>query len=149
MLRTSLADRLASLAGLAALAASLASSRVHIPGTIVATHVRLRRGTPTHPRGPLATRGGARYSLRQVATARARAPIDAFWWGLLRLPSRRYSCGGVVPCRGRFRVPSSFLGLLGLLASYVRVALVGLLRPVCCRARHNPHSLRSGESGWG
>ena len=79
--------RLASLAGLAALAASLASSRVHIPHTIVATHVRLRRGTPTHPRGPLATRGGARYSLRLVATARARAPIDAFWWGLLRLPS--------------------------------------------------------------
>lgn len=138
VLRASLADRLATFAGLADLAATLASSRVHIPYTIVATHVRLRRGTPTHPRSPLATRGGSRYSLRQVAKARARAPIDAFWWGLLRLPSLNYSCGGVVPCRGRFWVPSSLLGLLGLFASYVRVALVGLLRPVCCRARQSP-----------
>lgn len=30
------------------------------------------------------------------------------------------------------------LGLLWLFASYVRVALVGLLRPVCCRARQSP-----------
>ena len=113
--------------------------------TIVATLVRLRRGTPTHPRCPLATRGGTRYSLRLVAAARARAPIDVFGWSLLRLPSLKYSCGGVgaavivFGCHHRpsgkscCSRPSAFLR-----SAPVRVALFGLLRPVCCRARHTP-----------
>lgn len=130
--------RLATLAGWASLAATLASSRVHIPCAIVATRVRLCRDSPTHPRSPLATRGGSRYSLRLVATARALAPIEAFWWGLLRLPSLNLFGGGVLPCRGRFVVSLAFFRLSLLLASYVRAALVGLLRLVCCQARHNP-----------
>lgn len=37
---------------------------------------------------------------------------------------------------------SSAFGHIGLFASFGRVALVGLLRPVCCRARHHARSLR-------
>lgn len=37
---------------------------------------------------------------------------------------------------------SSAFGHIRLLASFGRVALVGLLRPVCCRARHHARSLR-------
>lgn len=105
--------------------------------------------TPTHPRGPLATRGDARYSLRLVATASALAPIEAFWWGLLRLPSLNLFGGGVLPCRGRFVVSLAFFRLSMQFASYGRVALVGLLRLVCCQARHSPPALWSGESGSG
>ena len=36
---------------------------------------------------------------------------------------------------------SSAYGHIGLFASFGRVALVGLLRPVCCRARHRARSL--------
>lgn len=109
-----------------------------LPFTIVASRVRLCRGTPTHPHSPLATRGGSRYSLRLVAKRRARRPIEALWWGLLRLPSLNLFGGGVQPCRGRFVVLLAFFRLSMQFASYVRVALVGLLRPVCCRARHSP-----------
>lgn len=109
-----------------------------LPFTIVASRVRLCRGTPTHPRSPLATLGGSRYSLRLVAKRRARRPIEAFWWSLLRLPSLNLFGGGVLPCRGRLAVLLAFFRLSMQFASYVRVALVGLLRPVCCRARHSP-----------
>ena len=42
---------------------------------------------------------------------------------------------------------SSAFGHIGLFASFGRVALVGLLRPVCCRARHHARAFRRSPYG--
>lgn len=127
---------------------------------------------PPTPLRPLATLGGSRSSLRlffctAIKTLRpAHPPLCAVlgWgWGP---PSPACGCAAGA-CRSPLRtrrgvfntlaavvaVPSSVFGWLSalwpcvLFAPFGRVALVGLLGPVCCRARHSARSLRRSPCG--
>jgi len=90
---------------------------------------------PRHPWGansPLLGRGFPEPPPPLVASGLAHTVAPPFFITMHALRMRNISVIGS---------PSVF-GHIELLASFGRVALVGLLRPVCCRARHHARAFR-------